>query len=1057
MNIHKTLSGKCRFQHLRAARPLLLLLVHLSCMLGVSGAPRRILFYGPCIGTQTWDGGDAETIFINDHSTGASPEFAPMGATDLSASATTSQVWDEQTWINASTADFKKFDALVFTDTGNFSPQWSAAIQTRAIWGGAINGNIITVGGDPQNDGRPRVWRQGIRYSAQQPGASHTRTGLYLALDHSSFGESLSGSVEAPTEIPILSWFGSFTAVEDDWKYMRMVTDHPLLNPLGPDVNGSLDSSAISNWGLQRGFHSWPSGFYPLAYSYDVSNPTPIATFVPNLEADTGYHHPEHLRARAGILAKSADSFTLKFLTCGTPNLGQAVGGTVGLNISSYYREDPTGAIYRPTQAITWRVISGPNVGNGGGFTQVSGTANWTANFTSTHGAGQDIVRVFYDYDGDHAFDDFDGNNNGLGDPTTPCDFGITLTVNWGTTRVSIATTDATSTEAPGNTANFRISRTGGSNTSALPVAIASPVADAIGFALVDNDYGLTVGGNAVSTEATIPAGASYVDVLLTPIQDGNPEGTEIAKLSLVDSDTGTYAVSGNGYATASITDDDQPTVTISSATASGGAPTAAENSATPGVWVVSRATAEAVDLDVFFTVSGTATREVDYNLGGAVSLLDENSVPYAYPRVTIPAGFSSATVTLVTLQDSRTEGTESATLTLRSTPAYKLGSPSTASVNITDDDSPKLPTSYTIVEIPSSYDAYAINDSAPPSVVGSFLSTAGTQHAYRYQNAVLTDLGAIQKTTLPGSLHYSYAYGINTPSSGTPTIVGSGFSWNSVQTYLPYYYRWSGSFTELSVPGSLDLYQAGPMSVNNAGWIVGFTRSSSGYFRSAKWNSSGTWTDLGTLGAAPNAVSYAWAVGQAGNGNRVVGQSQFDLVDVGASTGSYHAFRTQSSGAGPQPIANSDDLGNALASETSQSGAYAVNALGEIAGFSSYSGTQVRAAYKDGNSGKHKGWRMLGVLSGGAGDGNAAQALGLNDLGLIVGWSRTTSTGSRHAVAWENHQTPTATDLNTKLPAGDQAEWVLENATAINQAGYIAGYGKKNGSARGFLLTPVP
>ncbi len=104
-----------------------------------------------------------------------------------------------------------------------------------------------------------------------------------------------------------------------------------------------------------------------------------------------------------------------------------------------------------------------------------------------------------------------------------------------------------------------------------------------------------------------------------------------------------------------------------------------------------------------------------------------------------------------------------------------------------------------------------------------------------------------------------------------------------------------------------------------------------------------------------------------------------------------------------PDVVLYPDDLGNALASSTSPSGAYAYNALGEVAGFSAYSARENRAAYKAANSGKHKGWRTLGVLAGGTGTGNASQALGLNNTGLIVGWSRPTANGSPHAVVWEN------------------------------------------------------
>ena len=111
--------------------------------------------------------------------------------------------------------------------------------------------------------------------------------------------------------------------------------------------------------------------------------------------------------------------------------------------------------------------------------------------------------------------------------------------------------------------------------------------------------------------------------------------------------------------------------------------------------------------------------------------------------------------------------------------------------------------------------------------------------------------------------------------------------------------------------------------------------------------------------------------------------------------------------------------------------------------------------AYKDGNSRKHKGWRTLGVVSGGTGAGLSAQAFAMNDLGLIVGWSRSSS--GNKAVVWENYQAPVATDLNLKIPVADRPNWLLQNAAAINGSGKIVGWGLKNGAQRAFLLTPIP
>ena len=82
------------------------------------------------------------------------------------------------------------------------------------------------------------------------------------------------------------------------------------------------------------------------------------------------------------------------------------------------------------------------------------------------------------------------------------------------------------------------------------------------------------------------------------------------------------------------------------------------------------------------------------------------------------------------------------------------------------------------------------------------------------------------------------------------------------------------------------------------------------------------------------------------------------------------------------------------------------------------------------------------------------SEAMAINDAGRIVGTSlRETEDGEviSQAVLWLDDQTPVP--LETLLT---DPRWVLEQATAINARGQIAGVGLFNGEPRGFLLTPV-
>jgi probable HAF family extracellular repeat protein len=86
-----------------------------------------------------------------------------------------------------------------------------------------------------------------------------------------------------------------------------------------------------------------------------------------------------------------------------------------------------------------------------------------------------------------------------------------------------------------------------------------------------------------------------------------------------------------------------------------------------------------------------------------------------------------------------------------------------------------------------------------------------------------------------------------------------------------------------------------------------------------------------------------------------------------------------------------------------------------------------------------------LGTLNGGP----FSEAWGINASGQIVGNS--TTANSQHAILYSGG---IMYDLNTLIPA--DSGWGLVNATAINDAGQITGWGGYNGKQAAFLLTPV-
>ncbi len=116
------------------------------------------------------------------------------------------------------------------------------------------------------------------------------------------------------------------------------------------------------------------------------------------------------------------------------------------------------------------------------------------------------------------------------------------------------------------------------------------------------------------------------------------------------------------------------PVVTVTATDA-----TAAEAGLDPGTFTASRTGSTASALTVNYTVGGTATNGVDYQMLSG-------SVP-------IPAGSSSATITVTPIDDSSVEGNETVTVTLAASAAYTIGAPNNATITIVDNDSATGPT----------------------------------------------------------------------------------------------------------------------------------------------------------------------------------------------------------------------------------------------------------------------------------------------------------------------------------------------------------------------------
>jgi len=223
-------------------------------------------------------------------------------------------------------------------------------------------------------------------------------------------------------------------------------------------------------------------------------------------------------------------------------------------------------------------------------------------------------------------------------------------------TQVSVAASQATVPEA-GPSVNFIISRVG-STASALTVYYTLS-----GTASNGVDY------STLTSSAVIPAAASSVNVVVSPNQDTIAELSETVILSL--STDPSYSVVQPNSATVSILDDENPEISFAAA-----APKKLLEGYAP-----SRVTHQVVRkglltpaLTVNLAYPGTATQGADFNAPTTVSLA---------------TGAANANLVLTPINDQAYEGDETATASIAAGTGYDIGTASSISATVVNDDPP--------------------------------------------------------------------------------------------------------------------------------------------------------------------------------------------------------------------------------------------------------------------------------------------------------------------------------------------------------------------------------
>ncbi|ASO07964.1 calx-beta domain protein [Arenibacter algicola] len=224
--------------------------------------------------------------------------------------------------------------------------------------------------------------------------------------------------------------------------------------------------------------------------------------------------------------------------------------------------------------------------------------------------------------------------------------------------NVSITANDASASESPLDNGSFTVSLPSVNTGAAITVNYTVS-----GTAIQGSDY------TALSGSVSIPNGAQSANITVAPINDTEVEPSETVIVTLA---TGTgYNIGSPSSATVNITSEDTSPFDVSIAASDASASESPLDNGTLTVSLSSVNTGTAITVN--YTVGGSATQGSDYTaLSGSVN---------------IPNGAQSATITVVPVNDTAVEPVETVIVTLASGTGYTVGSPSSATVNITSED----------------------------------------------------------------------------------------------------------------------------------------------------------------------------------------------------------------------------------------------------------------------------------------------------------------------------------------------------------------------------------
>lgn len=307
---------------------------------------------------------------------------------------------------------------------------------------------------------------------------------------------------------------------------------------------------------------------------------------------------------------------------------------------------------------------------------------------------------------------------------------------------------------------------------------------------------------------------------------------------------------------------------------------------------------------------------------------------------------------------------------------------------------------------------AQAVNASGMAAIVSESTVTPSD-----FVSGISTAGSVIPLGTLGGTETIALGLDDRGDAVGKATTSGS----NPSTTTAFYYNAATQSMVNLGTLGGATSIAYG---INNSGVIVGQADTAGGSTHAFSY-ANGTMRDLGAL--VSGGRSFAMAINSAGY---IAGSADSAVNNVGYPV---HAVLIDPSG-------TFHDLGTLGTGQLSNG--LAINSSNEVVGFSTITAndfaTEHAFAYVNGAM------TDLGTLGG-----QTSVAYGVNDAGIVVGYSNTSTPFQNDAFVYENGN---MIDLNSLVV---NSGWDLVSANAINDAGQIVGYGiNPSGQLHAFELT---